>query len=164
MWQEIIVRLHVNAGNAAVYVGGTLAMALTCLFCWLRGERADRIGAIVFAACWMGETIASLVWLWFTGDQRTPFVSDIVWDTVPALVFLWLSVRSNNLWLGATALFQGVQFALSAADHAIGEPVGTPLPIVLILSLDLMNLAMMAGMIGSTLAALERRKASVQAA
>ncbi len=157
MWSEIVTKLHVNPGNLLAIGGGTLAMALTCLFCWFRGAKADRMGAAVFAACWLGDLTVQYSYLWVTGDLRPPMLSDVIWDTVPGAAFLWLAIRHDNLWLGSVALFQGVQFAIDAADHAIGEPVGTALPVVLIMSMNLLNLAMMAAMIGSVLSRRGRR-------
>jgi hypothetical protein len=163
MWTEIIARLHLSPGNVAVVGGGMLAMILTCLFCWFRGARPDRIGAAVFAACWLGDFVVVIGYLWMTGDQRPPMLSDAVWDTIPGLTFLWLAIRYDNLWLGAVALIQGVQFALDAADHAIHEPIGAPLPFILIFSLDMMNFAMMAAMIGSVVSG-RRRAAAARSA
>jgi hypothetical protein len=163
MWTEIAARLHLNPGNVLAVEGGTLLAALTCLFCWVRGARADRIGAAVFGACWFGDLVVQYSYLWITGDLRPPMLSDAVWDTIPGVVFLWLAIRHDNLWLGAVALLQGVQFAIDAADHAIGEPVGTPLPVILIVSMDLMNLAMMAAMVGSVVSGRRRRAAALRA-
>jgi len=158
MWAEIVARLHINPGNALVVGGGNLLMVLTCLFCWFKGSRPDRIGTAVFAACWIGDTTVAFGYLWATGDQRPPLLSDALWSTLPAVTFLWLAVRYDKLWLGAAALFQGMQFAFDAADHAILEPMGTPLPVALILALDLTGLAIMAAMIGSVVS--ERRRAA----
>jgi hypothetical protein len=162
MWPEIVTRLHLNPGNDLAVGGGTLAMILTCLFCWIRGDRSDRIGAVVFAACWMVTLAVEVRILWVTGNQRPPFLLDVVCDTVPGLTFLWLAIRRDNLWFGAVALFLGVQFALDAADQAIHEPIGTLLPLALILPMNLLNFAMMAAMIGSVVSRGRRATASQQ--
>jgi len=157
VWTEIVTRLHLNAGNVAVLGGGTLAMILTCSFCWIRGSRPDRIGAVVFAACWIIQGILSLVHLWITGDLRPPLLLDIACDVTPGSVYLWLSIRNNSLWFAAVALTQGVQSAIDAADQTIRDPIGTFLPLVLILSLNVLNLVMMAAMIGSVVTQTKRR-------
>jgi hypothetical protein len=55
-----------------------------------------------------------------------------------------------------------VQLALVAADQAMHEPLGTPLASALIRSINLLNFAMMAAMIGSALAAMRRRRKAAQ--
>lgn len=82
---------------------------------------------------------------------------------VPLIQRQSINWPSSNLWLGAVALVRGVQFALDAVDHAIGEPVGAPLPFILIFSLDLMNLGMMAAMIGSVVSTRRRTAAARRA-
>ena len=158
MWPEIVNRLHLTQGNALGLVVGLLAMSLTCVFCWIRGEKPDRIGAVVFATCWVGAQVVELVYMWISGGDRPPLLSDVFWDAGLALAFLWLALRGDNLWFGAVALCQGVQLALVAADQAMHEPLGTPLASALIRSINLLNFAMMAAMIGSAVATTRRRR------
>ena len=158
MWAEVVTRLHLNLGNMVGVGGGTLAMSLTCLFCWFRGSKADRIGAAVFASSWIIGSATTCVHLWVTGDVRAPLLTDVACDVAPGLVFLWLAFRHNNLWFGAVALFQGMQSALDAADQALREPIGTLLPLILIASMNVLNLAMMAAMIGSAWSGHRRRE------
>jgi len=160
MWAEIVTRLHINPENVLVVGGGTLAMMLTCLFSWFRGAGPDRIGATVFAMCWVCQTGTAYAHLWITGDIRTPMMADIVCSVVPGLVFLWLAVRHDNLWFGSVALFQGMQFALYAADQALHEPATTLLPLILISGSNLLNLAMMAAMFGSARSSHRRLEAT----
>lgn len=165
MWSEVVARLHVNLENVLVVGGGTLAMSLTCVFCWICGASPERIGAAVFAVCWIVQTGTAFAHLWITGDIRTPMLAEVVCSVVPGVAFLWLAVRNDNLWFGAVALFQGMQFALYAADQALREPAGTLVPLILISGSNLLNLAMMAAMIGSAAAhRRSRRQAAVQAA
>ncbi len=158
MWSEITARLHLTAANQLEIAVGLLAMALTCRFCWVRGEQPDRIGAVVFAVCWIGGLTVEMIYIWFSGGERPPLLSDVVWDGGLALAFLSLALRSNNLWFGAVALVQGVQLALVAADQAMHEPVATPLAAILIRTINLLNFAMMAAMIGSAVQAMRRRR------
>ena len=162
MWPEIVARLHLTPANDVGIGGGLLAMVLTCLFCWIRGDKADRIGSAVFAVCWIGGLAVEMTYMWIRVAGRPPLWSDVAWDTGLGLTFLWLALRTNNLWFVAVALFQGVQFALVAADQAIQEPTGTFLAFVLILPINLLNLAMMAAMIGSALDPSRRRSATAR--
>ena len=166
MWTEIVTRLHASPGNVLVVGGGTLAMILTCLFCWIRGGKADRIGAAVFLGCGAFQFVAACVSIWITGDERPQILVDTFCDILPGLVFLWLAFRHDNLWLGAAALFQGLQLALDTADQVIREPIGTLVPLILILSIDTLNLVILAAMLGSVLSRTDRhrRTTSVQAA
>lgn len=159
MWAEVVARLHLQLGNVLQIVVGNLGVILTCLFCWFRGSRPDRIGAVVFAIFWVAQTGTGLVHLWLTGDVRAPMPVDVACSVTPALVFLWLAFRHDNLWFGSVALFQGLQFALDAADQALREPAGTLLPLILIGSMNVLNLAMMAAMIGSAWSGHRRRQA-----
>ncbi len=156
-WTEIAARLHFSAGNMLIVGGGTLLMSMTCLFCWFRGAKPDRIGAVVFATFWLVDIAGAWIHLWVTGDQRPPLLTDAICNVAPGLAFLWLALRYDNLWFGVVAAFQGLQYAMDAADRAIHEPLGGFLPVVLILGGDLLNLVMMAAMVGSVLSRRGRR-------
>ena len=133
-------------------------MALTCLFCWGRGEKPDRIAAAMFAIVWIAFEVATNAAEWITGARRQQLILTVIFDVGPALGFLYLSIRHNNLWFGAAAITQGVQFALDALDHATAEPLGTPMPVLLISGINVLNLVMMGAMIGSTCSAIARRR------
>ena len=164
MWTDLAARLHLSFGNVLVVGGGTLAMILTCLFCWLRGHRSDRIAAATFAVSWIIQFAAGCAYLWLTGDQRPPMLLDAISTSATGAVFLWLALRYDNLWFGAAALFQGLQLALDATDQAIREPIGTLLPMILILGINALDFAMMAAMIGSVISGRRRHTALAQRA
>jgi len=158
MWLETMLGLPKGMGNAIVIYGQSLLMILTCLFCWLRGARSDRIAAAVFAIVWVSFLATFAIWTTLTGDPRQQFLLTVTWDVIPGGAFLYLAIRYSNLWYGAAAMAQGVQFALNALEYAVREPFGTAFPVILIFSANLLNLVMMAAMIGSTLSAIGLRR------
>ena len=158
MWTELIAKLHFHSSDILTLGVENLAAVLTCMFCWMRGAMQDRIAAVMFIVCWMGFEVTLAMTQLTTGDWRQQLILTVIFDVGPALGFLYLSIRHNNLWFGAAAITQGVQFALDALDHATAEPLGTPMPVLLISGINVLNLVMMGAMIGSTCSAIARRR------
>ena len=102
--------------NAVVVPVCTLTPLAVCLFAWFKGGPAERLGSSLFSASVLGTTLAELV----TG-QGTPVMYELFLDTGVAIGFLALSIRYNNLWLGAAMIVKGVQLAIHATHLTDGD-------------------------------------------
>jgi len=158
MWTELIAKLHFHSSDILTLGVENLAAVLTCMFCWMRGAMQDRIAAVMFIVCWMGFEVTLAMTQLTTGDWRQQLIFTAIFDLAPAFGFLSLAIRYDNLWFGAAAAAQGGQFALDALEHATAEAFGALFPLILITSINVLNLVMMGAMIGSTCSAIARRR------
>ena len=147
------VLLHVVSANAAYFV--TLIAALfVSLFCWTRGERPERIAGLAYGACWLLGTAVSLASVWTTGRFQQPQWLALASNAAAAAVFLYLTLRHNNPWLCAAVVAQGAQLGLNVVRRSEGAPGGA-----LLAGMLLLELSIMAALIGATLSAAAQRRA-----
>lgn len=102
--------------NAAVVPLCTLLPLAVCLFAWIKGGPAERLGSSLFSISVLGTTVAELI----TG-QGTPVMQELFLDTAVAVGFLALAIRYNNLWLGAAMIVKGLQLAVHATHLTDGD-------------------------------------------
>lgn len=97
------------------YIAGPLVFSLLiCLFAFLKGGPAERIGAAVILA----NLLAGLATEAFI---RTQLVVLSI-DGLTAVVLLVLAVRFASLWLGAVMLLYALQFGLQAFYLVMERP------------------------------------------
>ena len=84
-------------------------LVTVCLFAFLRGGPAERMGAIFLFVIPLLSAVGDVVL-----PGRALLVGRLVCDGALALVFLLLAVRYASLWLGGVMLFQAIQFSLQA--------------------------------------------------
>jgi heme/copper-type cytochrome/quinol oxidase subunit 4 len=92
-------------------------IALTCLFAFVRGAAAERIGAAVVLA----NLLAGMINEATVHDQLVI----LVLDGLTAVAFLIAALRYASFWLGAVMLLYASQFTLHAAYFILERPRDT---------------------------------------
>ncbi len=138
--------------NAVVVPLCTLLPLAVCIFAWIKGGVAERLGSSLFSASVLGTTLAEVL----TG-QATPVMQELFLDTGVAVGLLVLAIRYNNLWLGAAMIVKGLQLAVHATHLTDGEDpyfLGFNLYAV---SLNLISLLICLIMFGGAVATIRQR-------
>ena len=93
--------------NSPVILGLLAFSVAACLFAFVKGGAAERIGA--------GVILANLVVMFLASDYflENPAMGLAV-DALTAFVLLGLTVRYASLWLGCVMLLYALQFTLHA--------------------------------------------------
>ena len=92
----------------------------SCLFAWLQGKPAERLGVAFYTVCFLVMMVFETV----TGE-RLPTVPTLLLDTGIAFAFLVLAVVYNSLWLGFAMILQGIGLGLHAM-HLTGAGAVQP--------------------------------------
>ena len=146
-------RFLVNASVITV-VDGLLLGA--CLFAWIKGRPAERLGATVYfvsALISIGLAVA--------GGKLDQIVSELLFDALVAVGFLVLAIRYNSLWLGAAMMLKGVQLALHATHLTDEADMHLGAFNVYALSLDVVSVLISLTIIGGTAASIRGRRRDI---
>ena len=131
--------------NAISFVGQTAAAICACVVAWIRGGPGARIATAVFGLGWCGSAAVVLA----IPGQNNDLLSVLVWDLTPAVTFLLLAVRYNNLWFGAATIAQGWQIGLRTMDMTLPESPHSVIHLSLAAGVNALNLVMMATLVGA---------------
>ena len=115
-------------------------------FAWWKGGAGERLSGAVFWLGWVAGTAVTL-----SGSSYDPPIN-LLWDVLMGVTFLYTAVRYNRLWLGAGLIAQGAQLGARTLAASLHEAPGAPVWVALGVGINLMNLAMMATLVCSTLA------------
>ena len=145
--------------NWVVIGTGEFLIVVSCLFSWIKGSAAERLGAAVFGLAALGTLLAEMI-----THQATPVVGELLLDTTEAIAFLALAIRYNNLWVGGAMMLKGIQLAIHATHLTDGED-----PMLLgfnlyAASLNLLSDLMALSLIAATFAAMRRRREAQEGA
>ncbi len=150
-------RFLINAALFLVLGGGMIGV---CAFALVKGRPAERYGAAMYGLA----VLLSFAIEGVTGEA-IPVLPLLLLDGLVAVGFLFLSIRYNNLWLGAAMMIKGVQLAVHATHLTdVDDPYFAGLNMYGA-ALDLVSLMILLTILGATLATVaERRKAKASAA
>ena len=88
---------------------GLLLLTGACLFAWLKGGPAERAGASLIGAAWVGSLAV---------QSLTPAASHeiylLIFDFLLAFGLLAIAIRFASFWLGVAMVLQGLVLALHA--------------------------------------------------
>ncbi len=138
--------------NAIVVPLGIALPIGTCVFAWFKGGGAERYGAALFWISGLGTLGFEMV----TG-QATPVLEELFLDMAVAIGFLALSIRYNNLWLGAAMMVKGLQLAVHSTHLTDGEDPYLAGFNLYAASLNLISLLICGILIGGTVSSIRRR-------
>lgn len=134
---------------------GLISVIGTCLFaCW-KGGPAERGGAILVAAIWIG-----LVVLHAAAPQISLELLLLGTDLLAGIGFLVLALRYASVWLGAGMLFEAISFFLHTAHF--NEVEGSALSASYMMWINLVSTLVLIALIGGTVMAIRRREASLR--
>lgn len=91
-------------------------MALVCLLAWVKGEPAERSGALLLFLTWVGSDLARRAvtrWGGLDAANLSTLLS-LAGDGLLAFGLLVLAIRHSSLWLGSVLLIQGAAMTLHA--------------------------------------------------
>ena len=146
-------------GENAAYFATFVAAMLVSLFCWSRGGRPERIAGLAYGACWLLGTAVSLASVEASGRFAQPLSLAIASNAAVAAVFLYLTLRHNSPWLCAAVVAQGAQLGLNVVRRSEAAPGGALIPGALLSVMFVLELVMMASLVGATLSAMASRRA-----
>lgn len=146
-------RLYINTAVIALLVG---ALLFVCIFAWLKGRRAEQLGATIYFV----SALVTYAFDFMTGGPP-PIVVELAFDTLVAIGFLMLAISYNNLWLGAAMIIKGMQLAVHATHLTdIDDPYLAGFNLYAA-SLNLISLLILLTILGGTLASIRSRRSAI---
>ena len=122
---------------------GLLLLIGACLFAWLKGGPAERAGASLIGAAWIGSLAVQAL-----TTSSTHEIYLLIFDFLLAFGLLGIAIRFASLWLGVAMLLQGIVLALHAESMS-----GWSLNLrQYIIALNLCSAGMLLAIVGATAA------------
>ncbi len=144
-------RFIFNVCQLVVLLG---VLITTLVMAWLKGQRAERYGATLYAASFFGTMALEIL----TG-QSLPVVPELFLDTLVAMGFLALAIFCNNLWLGAAMMIKGVQLGMHASHLTeVTDPRLFGLNMYAV-GLNVVSILIMLTMLGGVITSMRDRRA-----
>lgn len=132
---------------------GLAGLLVACGFTLWKGGPAERLGALMVLASWVGADIARGF-----SNEMVPTVVLLVSDILISGGFLYIAIRYSSLWLGAAMIFQAACFAMHAAQLSDGDAPRWHGWIIYLLINNILSYFVLLALIGGTLATMGRRR------
>ncbi|QUD86616.1 hypothetical protein [Phenylobacterium montanum] len=82
-------------------------LTLTCAYAWWKGGRAEKLGMMVVAGCWIGSDLLRAI-----SGELIPTVILFGADAAFSIGLLIIAIRYASVWVGMAMLLESMLFAL----------------------------------------------------